>query len=189
MTIRHKKGSIRIIGGKWRGRRLHFDIVKGLRPTKDMVRETVFNWLSPTMFDAVVLDLFAGSGALGFEALSRGAKQVLMVDQEKKVILNLKENAAKLGANAIDFLSAQMPQEFAKIAAQKFNLVFLDPPFHKGQIMPVCEALNNSGILAKNALIYIEAEKELAIAENIPSHWEIKKHKTSGDMQYCLVFC
>lgn len=180
------KGIVRIIGGKWRGRKLHFDAVEGLHPTKDMVRETLFNWLAPTIVDAVCLDCFAGSGAIGFEALSRGAKYVLMIDQNKKVIANLKKNAVILSAKEAEFLLAQAPCATHKIPTHKFNLVFLDPPFNQGLIAPACEWLKNSDYLAPDVLIYIEAEKSLVIEKIIPAAWKITRHKISGDMQYCL---
>jgi 16S rRNA (guanine966-N2)-methyltransferase len=196
----HKKikrpNAVRIIGGKWRGRRLHFQETAGLRPTKDMVRETVFNWLSPALPAATVLDLFAGSGALGFEALSRGARYALFIDQSKKVIANLREISALLHADNADFLWALMPRDFKKIstflrqimhnADMKFNLIFLDPPFHKNLIAPTCALLSASDLVTSDALIYLEAERDLIFSEVIPQNWQIIKHKFSGDIQYCL---
>lgn len=184
--IRQNKGSVRIIGGKWRGRRLHFDATAELRPTKDLVRETLFNWLAPVIVDSICLDLFAGSGALGFEALSRGAKYVLMIDQAKKVILHLKKSAELLHAKNVEFLLAQLPDDHDKIPAHKFNLVFLDPPFHQGLIAPMCAWLKNSDYLAPNALIYIEATRALLIEKIIPATWNITHQKTSGEVQYAI---
>ena len=186
MKDRQKKGTVRIIGGKWRGRKLHFDAVEGLRPTKNMVRETLFNWLAPIIVDAICLDLFTGSGAIGFEALSRGAKYVLMIDQNKKVIANLQKNASILNAKEAEFLLAQVPCDNYKIPTHKFNLVFLDPPFNQGLIAPVCEWLKNSDFLTPDALVYIEAEKSLTLDKIIPAIWKITRHKISGDMQYCI---
>lgn len=187
MSSQSKHGTVRIIGGKWRGRKLPFDAFEGLRPTKDLVRETLFNWLAPVIVDAVCVDCFAGSGAIGFEALSRGAKYVLMIDQNKKATANLQKNAAILNAKEAEFLLAQVPCANYKIPTHKFNLVFLDPPFNQGLIAPVCTWLKNSDFLAPDALVYIEAEKSLALEKTIPATWKITRHKVSGDMQYCII--
>lgn len=180
-------GKLRIIGGKWRGRRLNFTEIPGLRPTPDRVRETVFNWLMMDIQGAVCLDLFAGSGALGFEALSRGAKHVVLVDESRRVIEKLKENAEILGASAdIDFYCLQMPRFLAKVTGFCFDIVFLDPPFHKGLLAPTCRVLEEFNCLAKNALIYIEEESELDLSDIVPASWTILHSKRSGQVGYHL---
>ncbi|CAL7961971.1 16S rRNA m(2)G966 methyltransferase [Gammaproteobacteria bacterium] len=181
--------SLRIIGGKWRSRRISFVSLKGLRPTTDANRETLFNWLAPVISNTNCLDLFAGSGALGFEALSRGAKHVVMVDASTQVISMLKKTAQLLNAEDIDFYSAKIPQALNKIPKQSFDIVFLDPPFHFDLIKPTCEKLVNSGYLAKNAIIYIEVEKELDIKKVIPESWQILCQKTVGQVDSYLLSC
>ncbi|OGT09082.1 MAG: 16S rRNA (guanine(966)-N(2))-methyltransferase RsmD [Gammaproteobacteria bacterium RBG_16_37_9] len=175
-----KISTLRIIAGKWRSRKISFVQLKGVRPTKNVCRETLFNWLAPVTACANCLDLFAGSGALGFEALSRGAKHVVMVDASMQIIHKLKENAELLQASNIDFYCAQIPQRINKIPKQHFDIIFLDPPFHCGLIKSTCEKLLNSGYLAKDCLIYIEAEKELAVENIRPASWKILRKKISG---------
>lgn len=177
---------LRIISGKWRSRKITFLPLQDVRPTLDATRETLFNWLGTLIIDAICLDLFAGSGALGFEALSRGAKHVVMLDASAKIINQLKKTAAILAATDIDFICAKLPQDLKKIPTQKFNLVFLDPPFAKNLIKPCSEFLEASSLLASQAYIYIEAEKELAIENIIPKNWQIIRNKISGQVRFCL---
>src|SRR5262245_38024853 len=124
-----KPGQVRIIAGKWRGRRLAVPDVKDLRPTPDRVRETLFNWLAPVIAGSRCLDLFAGTGVLGFEALSRGAAYVEMVDQSEKVMATLKEELAQFGANNAQIYRANVPVQL-KSPSEPFNIVFLDPPYN-----------------------------------------------------------
>ena len=178
---------LRIIGGKWRSRKISFIPLKGVRPTTDAGRETLFNWLSPLIVGANCLDLFAGSGALGFEALSRGANKVVMVDASMRIISKLKENAESLQADNAEFYCAKIPERLSKIPEQSFDVVFLDPPFSKNLVKSTCQSLENSGLLAENAYIYIEAEKYLDIETVIPESWQILKHKKSGLVKSCLL--
>lgn len=173
---------IRIIAGKWRGRMLNFPDISGLRPTPNRVRETLFNWLSPYIYEARCLDLFAGSGALGFEALSRGASEVTLVDHHPAIIAALKENQALLNAEEVTVVKLEIPSSFT---ATPFNIIFLDPPFGKNFIEPCCTWLESQNLLADNALIYIEAEKTLKSLPT-PSHWELLKSKTAGQVSYHL---
>lgn len=174
--------TLRIIGGKWRSRRVSFVPLKGLRPTTDATRETLFNWLAPAISGASCLDLFAGSGALGFEALSRGAKHVVMVDSSVHVIAVLKKTAQLLNTKDVDFYSAKIPQNLSKIPPKPFGIIFLDPPFYLGLIKLTCEKLADSVYLARNTLIYIEAEKELDIKKVIPGSWQILRQKVAGQV-------
>lgn len=176
-------GSFRIIGGQWRSRRLSFPDSEGLRPTTDRVRETVFNWLSPELPGARVLDLFAGSGALGIEALSRGAGELIAVELDRKVAAQLSANRDLLGAHfevvcadAISWLPS---------ASERFDLVFLDPPFRKGLLAELVEALAHSDILTPDALIYVEQEKE-ATLPSVPANWSLMKEKVAGQVSYRL---
>jgi 16S rRNA (guanine966-N2)-methyltransferase len=175
-------GALRIIGGKWRSRKINFAPLKGVRPTTDASRETLFNWLAPNINGANCLDLFAGSGALGFEALSRGAKHVAAVDSSMQIISNLKKNAQLLQTEDMDFCCAKIPQNINKIPKQIFDVAFLDPPFYSDLIRSTCEELVNSDYLAKNAIIYIEAEKEIDIKEMIPESWQILRKKIAGQV-------
>lgn len=177
--------ALRIIGGKWRGRKLYFSARQQLRPTLNRARETLFNWLAPVIADTVCLDLFAGSGALGFEALSRGAKQVVMVDRERTTINDLKRNAETLGATNVDFLYLSFSPNLKNIFTQKFDVVFLDPPFYQGLAEPVCHWLETEECLSLEAIIYLEVEKELKNF-SYPANWNILKHKTEGQINYYL---
>jgi 16S rRNA (guanine966-N2)-methyltransferase len=182
-----KMQTLRIIGGKWRSRKITFAALPGVRPTTDATRETLFNWLESVIVGAHCLDLFAGSGALGFEALSRGAASVLMVDKSLVIINKLKENAVLLQAGNLDFLCALIPRDLKKIKDKVFDIVFLDPPFHQNLIKPTCEFLDKSKLLKIGSLVYIEVECDLEIAALLPVNWEIQKQKASGQVKYYLV--
>lgn len=179
------QGQVRIIGGQWRGRKLKVPDVTGLRPTPDRVRETLFNWLQPVIVGAHCLDLFAGSGALGFEALSRGASQVVMVDQAMKVIDGLRQQAALLGAKQAEIYQAQAPQQL-RVPTQPFDIVFLDPPFQENLLLPCCDYLETHGFLADKAYIYLEAKESLD-ASQLPAQWQLLKIQKAGQVAYHLV--
>ena len=170
---------LRIIGGQWRSRRLRFPAVEGLRPTLDRVRETVFNWLQFDVAGARVLDAFAGSGALGFEALSREAKEVIFLEKNPAAAIQLKDNLKQLGA-----ANAQVWAGDALVWMEQnpapFDLVFLDPPFNQGLLQPALERLQ----LLSGALIYIEHEAGLSL--QIPPHWQEKKNKTTKEFSFRL---
>lgn len=177
-------GFVRIISGQWRGRKLPVHDVEGLRPTTDRVKETLFNWLAQDIYQSKCLDLFAGSGGLSFEALSRGAKSVTMLELDKKAANQLEQNLKTVGAknatvvngDSLTFLSQQ---------GRAHDLVFIDPPFRKDLIQDVIAALENNGWLAPHAMIYIEAEKELGNLIT-PSHWHLHREKTAGQVCYRL---
>jgi 16S rRNA (guanine966-N2)-methyltransferase len=181
----HKTETVRIIGGQWRSRKLHFPNVTGLRPTPDRVKETLFNWLAPYIHNAVCLDLFAGSGALGFEALSRGAAKVVMVDQSLEAVKALEENKNILQTDNADIFCVSVPYEPADFLNQKFDIVFLDPPFHQNLIEICCKWLEQSNCLHENSLIYIEAESELKTL-SIPYSWSELRRKFAGQVGYHL---
>jgi 16S rRNA (guanine966-N2)-methyltransferase len=177
-------GSFRIIGGSFRSRRLSFPGLPGLRPTTDRVRETVFNWLSRDIDGARVLDAFAGSGSLGFEAASRGASFVQFVDAAKEAVRYLDSNVELLGVEA----SAEKGDVLSWIASysgEPFDVLFLDPPFRKGLLPDVLKVLAECAILSPKALIYIEAEKELGRLD-VPPKWQQEKHKEAGQVAYYL---
>lgn len=181
------KGSnqLRIIGGEWRGRKLRFPDAPNLRPTPDRVRETIFNWLAPVIHGARCLDLFAGSGALGLEALSRGAAFTMFVDSHKKVTQALQEHLDLLNANdkakAINIDSVK----FLKTEAQPFDLIFLDPPYHLDFMQKVVPLLEENEWLADNAMLYLEIEKRQSLPE-LPGNWQQLKEKTAGEVNYFL---
>jgi len=185
------KGSnqLRIIGGEWRGRKLRFPDVPNLRPTPDRVRETVFNWLAPMIHGARCLDLFAGSGALGLEALSRGAGFSTFVDSHKKATAALKSHLDLLKANGHSNDRAEVIQmdgvKFLKTEATHYDLVFLDPPYHLDFMQKVIPLLESHGWLSDNAMLYLEIEKRQALPE-LPENWKQLKDKTAGEVNYYL---
>lgn len=180
-----KKSELRIIGGKWRGRKIKFSASVHLRPTPNRIRETLFNWLGTVIEGAVCLDLFAGSGALGFEALSRGAKHVTMIDKSSKVIRTLKENAAILGAENIEFICAEFSPQLKNIFSGKFDIVFLDPPFYQNLVAPSAKWLEQQDCLADNAFIYIEMERT-GNRPVVPKDWQGYRSKVAGEVRYVL---
>ncbi|WP_196139071.1 16S rRNA (guanine(966)-N(2))-methyltransferase RsmD [Aliikangiella sp. G2MR2-5] len=179
---KHQKGVVRIIGGEMRGRKIHFSQVSGLRPTLDRIRETLFNWLAHSIHGATCLDLFAGSGAIGFEAASRGAKKVTLVEKHRKVVSQLKENASKLQTNTV-YVVQDDASDFLKRNKEEFNLVFLDPPFNQGLLSETFNALVPH--LSPDAIVYIEQERsEQAFVP--PTPWQTLKFKQTGSFSYAL---
>jgi 16S rRNA (guanine966-N2)-methyltransferase len=183
---------VRIIAGQWRSRKLEFPDVPGLRPTPDRVRETLFNWLSPTIIGAHCLDLYAGTGVLGFEALSRGASSVVSVDNNAEVVKCITAQAQKLGTgsmqvvrdDALHFLqSSRLCQ-----AETPFDIVFLDPPFAIDSYDPVYQALSESSCLHDGSVIYIESP-EAVEQSSLPQGWIINKSRRAGQVYYHLVQC
>lgn len=175
---------LRIIGGVWRSRRLQFPDVEGLRPSTDRVRETLFNWLQPLIEGSRCLDLFAGSGALGLEALSRGAARVEFVDRHPKVISTLRSNLKLLGSEAGIVVKADA-LNYLQADPHPFDIVFLDPPFRQDLLQP-CLHLLNQGWLASGARLYIETELEQGEPE-LPEGWELLRSKKAGQVAYHLV--
>uniref|UniRef100_UPI0004CEB7A0 16S rRNA (guanine(966)-N(2))-methyltransferase n=1 Tax=Yersinia pestis TaxID=632 RepID=UPI0004CEB7A0 len=162
-------GQIRIIGGKWRGRKLPVPDSPGLRPTTDRVRETLFNWLAPMIQGARCLDCFAGSGALGLEALSRYASETTLLEADRQVAKQLSDNLTLLKAENGQVVNTNSLQWLAQ-PGQPFNLVFLDPPFRKGLLAETINLLEQFNWLAADAWIYVEAEAESAVAD-VPANW------------------
>lgn len=184
----HKKNTrneLRIIGGRWRGRRLHFPPVEGIRPTPDRVRETLFNWLQHDISGTRCLDLFAGSGALGFEALSRGASHVVFVERERAVVKYLRETLETLGATNAT-VQLQDAQRFLTESATPFDIVFLDPPFSENPLPKICAELESRGWLAASALIYIESPSESG-TPSFPANWTLLKNQRAGAVSYHLI--
>ena len=178
-------GQLRIIAGQWRSRRLPIAEGPGLRPTPDRVRETLFNWLAPYVEGAKVLDPFTGAGALTLEALSRGAKAALAMDLNSQAVANLKSNLALLKCDAGKVLQTDALSFLAKPAEERFDLVFLDPPFHQDSLAKACQSLEDGGWLAPQAWVYTESElapSSLAL----PANWRLHREKKAGIVYYAL---
>jgi 16S rRNA (guanine966-N2)-methyltransferase len=180
------QGFVRIIAGEWRGRRLKVPDIKDLRPTPDRVRETLFNWLAPYIRGANCLDLYSGSGVLGFEALSRGAKYVEMVDQSAEVIKLLKEELSGFGVENASIYQATVPNGLHP-AANPFDIVFLDPPYQADLLLPSCRYLEEHHYLANSAYIYLEAKGDIK-DNDLPQNWRFIKSKKAGQVHYHLAY-
>jgi 16S rRNA (guanine966-N2)-methyltransferase len=179
------RNSVRIIAGTWRGRRVHFPDVPELRPTPDRVRETVFNWLQHSIAGARCLDLFAGSGALGLEALSRGARDVVFVEQFQLAARSLQEQLIRFGGAAKGRVMAMGAARFLRTAPEPFQIVFLDPPFGKNALAEYIPMLDQGSWLAVGSLVYLENERVAGVPA-IPKHWELLKSKSAGEVGYHL---
>jgi 16S rRNA (guanine966-N2)-methyltransferase len=185
---------LRIIGGMWRGRKLRFPPSPEIRPTPDRVRETLFNWLAPRLPGARCLDLFAGSGALGLESLSRGAAQVTFVERDGAAARELRARLAEWGASgaevehgdALRFLGAGGAAGGAAGARGAFDIVFLDPPFDSDFLQRAAERLETGGWLAPGALIYVECAARTGLPP-LPPAWTTTKAKQAGEVGYHLL--
>ncbi|ALR78479.1 16S rRNA (guanine(966)-N(2))-methyltransferase [[Enterobacter] lignolyticus] len=177
-------GQIRIIGGQWRGRKLPVPDSPGLRPTTDRVRETLFNWLAPHIVDARCLDCFAGSGALGLEALSRYAASATLLEMERNVAQQLQKNLATLKAANARVVNANT-LAFLAAPGTPHDVVFIDPPFRKGLLDETLRLLESNGWLADDALIYVESEVENGLPP-VPASWELHREKVAGQVAYRL---
>jgi len=175
---------LRIIGGQWRSRLIEFPDAPGLRPTPNRVRETLFNWLREEVMGARCLDLFAGSGALGFEALSRGARSLIQVEIGREACEALRRNAARLGAAGLEILEADVFR-FLEGPVQPSDLVFLDPPFGQKRAESCCRLLEARGWLREEALVYVETEAALPPRE-VPENWMLMKSGKGGEVGYYL---
>lgn len=193
-----KLQTIRIIAGEWRGRKLSVLNKEGLRPTTDRVRETLFNWLAPEIQSARCLDLFAGTGALGLESLSRGAAHVTFVEREREVCNALKANLAQLSAqqrsvcienDAIRYLDSYAvltrTDALPSDVQGKFNVVFVDPPYAANIVETVLSQIDASGMLATDALIYVETSAQSATPQT-PPNWIEHRAKIAGAARYAL---
>lgn len=179
-----QQGIIRIIAGKWRSRRLKVPDVPHVRPTPDRVRETLFNWLTPFIHGSYCLDLFAGSGALGFEALSRGAAYVEMVDQSAEVVKLLQTELAHFGADNARIYQAIAPMQL-HAASHLFDIVFLDPPYQTNLLLSSCHYLEKNNFLATPAYLYLEAA-QLIQDNELPKNWQLIKSQQAGQVAYHL---
>jgi len=181
---------VRIVGGSLRGRKLKFPDAPGLRPTPDRVRETLFNWLAPHIAGMRVLDLFAGSGALGFEAMSRGAAQVVLVESNRDAAIELREAVTRfaLGNARIESTDALAYLKRAMIPGGEgpFDLIFLDPPFASGLQRPALDRIEELGALAPGGFCYLESPRRAVIAP-LPEGWTLHRSGTAGEVGYHLL--
>ncbi len=179
-------GRLRIVAGNWRSRLLEIADVPGLRPTSARIRETVFNWLAPRVAGARCLDLFAGTGALGLEALSRGAAACVFVEKSTKAANTLRTNIATLAAeNAVVHETSDV-KYLQQGNAAAFELLFLDPPFAAEMLPDVCGLLEQSSVLADSARIYIEEDRDQPELK-LPERWQVLKTRNSGNVRYSLL--
>jgi 16S rRNA (guanine966-N2)-methyltransferase len=182
---RHKN-QLRIIGGEHGGRRLHFPDGRGLRPTADRVRETLFNWLQGELHGRRVLDLFAGSGALGIEALSRGVAQVVFVERARPAAQQLRENLALLREEGRAEVVQDDAQRWLARDTREFDLVLLDPPFADGLLPGVCRQLEEEGHLGSGAWIYLEQDAKHPWPE-LPHNWQLHREGKAGQAAFRLM--
>ena len=178
------RGELRIVGGEWRGRKIRFPPVGAIRPTPDRVRETLFNWLQPVICDSRCLDLYAGSGALGLEALSRGAREVVFVDLEPQVAAHLSDRLRELRCDRGTVVRAEAGR-FLAGSAGSFDVVFLDPPFADDTLAETCRRLEEGGWLSPDARIYLESPAS-AGAPELPTDWTLLRSKRAGEVGYHL---
>lgn len=177
---------LRIIGGQWRSRVLSFPDRPDIRPTPDRVRETLFNWLQGPVMDAHCLDLFAGSGALGLEALSRGAASVTALEQDAVAASAIRQHVALLQTERLTLLQRDVLGWLNSTPPpRRYDLVFLDPPFAAGLYTACCAELATGGWLAPGALVYLEADQDLARLE-LPPTWSLTRHKRAGAVHFGL---
>jgi len=182
-----QNNQLRIIAGLWRGRKLSFPDVDGLRPTGDRIRETLFNWLAPEIQGARCLDLFAGSGALGIEALSRGASISAMVERDSKAATQLKANLEILKAEAGRIINADALSLLQKgNSDEPYHIIFIDPPFQLNLWQAVIDALETGNWLAENATIYIESGRDTNYQP--PINWQLHRDKHAGAVSYRLFY-
>ena len=177
--------TIRIIAGQWRGRKIPVAEIEGLRPTGDRIRETLFNWLDAEIEGARCLDLFAGSGILGLEALSRGAGEVVALESSQVAVNALNEAAKLLGASALQVMQRDAVQWLKSQPAESFDLVFIDPPFQAGLLDESLALLAASNSLTAGALIYIERDRN-DDPPQLPPGWQVHKDKVAGSVSYAL---
>ncbi len=180
-----RPGRLRIVAGNWRSRLLDIADVPGLRPTSERIRETLFNWLAPNIAGARCLDLYAGTGALGFEALSRGAGSAVFVENSKQAAASLRHNIDVLGATTATVIEGDALQFLSRTTTGPFDIVFLDPPFASNALDELCRLLARSGLLAADALVYLEDDRKRPEVA-LPDGWHVLKCKQAGNVRYML---
>ena len=183
------RNRVRIIAGTWRSRLVRFPDAPGLRPTPDRVRETLFNWLGQYLDGLACLDLFAGSGALGFEALSRGARRVVMVEQDRATARALRDSAESLDAANLEIVESEALRFLETLSArsstmesprERFDVAFIDPPYASNLVGPVMERLPRH--LAQDARVYVESDAR----PNLPAGWRMLREERAGAVRFGL---
>jgi 16S rRNA (guanine966-N2)-methyltransferase len=190
---RHKSNNknianqLRIIGGQWRGRKLSFPSIEGLRPTPDRVRETLFNWLSFELPESKCLDLFAGSGALGLEALSRGAAYADLVDSADAACKQLNTNLQTLSATNATVHQTPAEQWLQQASSKQlsYDIIFLDPPFHRDLVASCIQLIEDSQLLTAKSWVYLEMASDEPLPE-LPENWQPYREKNAGQVCYRL---
>ncbi len=183
---RTRPGRVRIVAGKWRGRRLPVPAAPGLRPTSERIRETLFNWLAPRIEGARCLDLYAGTGALGFEALSRGAAEMLFVEKSPSAARALADTIRLLDATGAAVHVGDALRFLEKAEVRQRDIVFLDPPFGDARLAELCRLLKTRPWLAPGAAVYLEQDRKSDLPE-LPEGWSIVREKCAGSVRYTLV--
>ena len=189
MTRPGGQAYIRIIGGNWRSRRVPVLANSGVRPTSDRTRETLFNWLQGYIAGAHCLDLFAGSGALGFEALSRGARKVTLVDEDFRVVQQLQQNTQSLETPNTEIIWQEAEQYLCQsptTGRHPYDIVFLDPPFQDNLLERCYGLLQQDDWLSDAALIYMESDRHRPFPQTLLG-WEVMRDKQSGQVAYRLL--
>ena len=178
------KNSLRIIGGNWRSRRIQFINSEKIRPTPDRVRETVFNWLVGYIDGAYCLDLFAGSGALAFEAISRGAKHTILVDNDDQIVTQLKQQKELLQTDAAE-IKLQNALSYVREVDQQYDVIFLDPPFNTDDLDKIIPAILEKKLITAKGLLYVESFSGTPTNKNLISLKCIRE-KIAGEVRYAL---
>lgn len=174
---------VRIIGGKWKGRKVVFPARRDLRPTLGRVRETLFNWLRADIAGSHCLDLFAGSGALGFEAASRGAAAVTLVDSDRRVARCLTDNATRLEAAEITVV-CDRAERVLRRRQGPWDIIFVDPPFRQGAVAPTLDLISATGALAAGGLLYVEVPERDALPIG---PWQTVRESRAGETRFGLL--
>ena len=175
---------LRIIGGFWRSRQIRFINTKKIRPTPDRVRETLFNWLASHIEGAVCLDLFAGSGALAFEAISRGAKHATLVDDDAKIVTQLEQQKKILQTDAVEIKKMQA-LKYLRNDDKQYDVIFLDPPFNSDQLYKIIPLLFEKRLLSSAGLLYVESPSNQAIPKELKT-LNCVREKITGEVRYAL---
>ncbi|MEM8845321.1 MAG: 16S rRNA (guanine(966)-N(2))-methyltransferase RsmD [Pseudomonadota bacterium] len=183
--IKSAPQQIKIIAGQWRGTNLKVLLKEGVRPTSNRIRETLFNWLQVSIEGSDCLDMFAGSGALGFEAVSRGASSAVIIDTDPAIIKLLTEQSQRLQANNIKTICADSLQ-YIEQTQNQFDTIFIDPPFAQYDLVEILNKISRSGILKDNTAIYVEAQVG-NLPLNLPQSWLWKRQSKAGDVEYGLI--
>ncbi|MEJ2602977.1 MAG: 16S rRNA (guanine(966)-N(2))-methyltransferase RsmD [Gammaproteobacteria bacterium] len=178
-------GSVRIIGGRWRGRRVSVPDVRALRPTADRIRETLFNWLTGRVAGSRIADLFAGTGILGLEALSRGAARAVFVERDRRLADGIEDHLREYGCGDARVISEDAYDWLARGVPEPFDIVFLDPPYSHGRVAELCTLLADRGWLASDALVYLEYDRRTP--PEMPPSFFAWREKTAGNVRFLLL--